>query len=113
MKPEAGFFSRHAGFFPAMGLIVLAAFFFARAFASGIQVADDAYFASIAKNIAFGLGYGTTVVGKGFILFDYLIGTGPMKSSMQNPVVRRGASVGIQKICGFSSCLASAKAAAY
>jgi hypothetical protein len=78
MKPEPGFFSRHAGFLPAMGLIVLAAFFFARAFASGIQVADDAYFASIAKNIAFGLGYGTTVGGKGFILFDPLIGTGPV-----------------------------------
>jgi hypothetical protein len=53
----------------------LAAFFFARAFASGIQVADDAYFASIAKNIAFGLGYGTTVSGKGFILIRFVART--------------------------------------
>lgn len=63
---------------PALALAFLAVFFLAKAFAQGIHVADDAYFASIAKNIAFGLGYGTTVGGRGFIPFDPLIGTGPV-----------------------------------
>jgi len=78
MKIGARGFCLNACIVPALALAILAAFFLAKAFVQGIHVADDAYFASIAKNIAFGLGYGTTVGGRGFTPFDPLIGTGPV-----------------------------------
>lgn len=78
MKPGARASCLTAFIVPALALGIFAAFFLAKAFTQGIHVADDAYFASIAKNLAFGLGYGTTVGGRGFILFDPLIGTGPV-----------------------------------
>jgi hypothetical protein len=49
----------------------------ARVASLGLCCADDAYFASIAKNLAFGEGYGTTVHGEGFRLLDPEIGAGP------------------------------------
>lgn len=63
---------------PGLTLAVLAIFCVAKAFSVGVNCADDAYFASIAKNVAYGLGYGTTVSGGGFVPFDPAIGTGPV-----------------------------------
>jgi hypothetical protein len=62
---------------PAAVLGVLAAFCVAKAVSLGVCCTDDAYFASVAKNLAFGLGYGTTATGDGFVLFDPEITTGP------------------------------------
>lgn len=49
----------------------------ARAISDGLCCADDAYFASIAKNFAKGMGYGTSFHSDGIKLFDPEIGTGP------------------------------------
>jgi hypothetical protein len=62
---------------PAAVLGALATFCLAKAVSLGVCCADDAYFASVAKNLAFGLGYGTTATGDGFVLFDMGITTGP------------------------------------
>lgn len=43
----------------------------------GLCCADDAYFASVAKNVAAGAGYGATVAGEGFQPFHPYISSGP------------------------------------
>lgn len=62
---------------PLAILIALVVFCVGRTSSFGVNSADDAYFASIAKNVAFGVGYGTTATGQGFKPFDPEIGTGP------------------------------------
>lgn len=62
---------------PLAILIAFVVFCVGRTSSFGVNSADDAYFASIAKNVAFGVGYGTTATGQGFKPFDPEIGTGP------------------------------------
>jgi hypothetical protein len=63
--------------FPVVGLALLVALSSAKVISWGLCCGDDAYFASVAKNIAEGPGYGTTAGGQGFQLFDRIITSGP------------------------------------
>lgn len=61
-------------------LVVFCAFVtlaLAKSASHGLCCADDAYFASVAKNVAMGPGYGATVSGRGFEPFHPHISSGP------------------------------------